>query len=196
MNKNLSELLLNLMNKDAELRKKALGDGSLYDGYNEEIEKVHIENAEKLNEIVSEYGWPGKSLVGTDGADAAIVIAQNSISKPALQKKFLEFVKIAVVENEALPIHEACLEDRILFNQGKPQKYGMLFDWSEKGEFLTNVDDIELANERRMTLDIISIEEATRLHLNKIDTEGGGPPLDFHEHKRKELEWAKKVGWR
>ena len=196
MKHDLRELLISLKEKDFELREAILKDGSLYDGYDEEMEALHIKNAEKLNEIVTEYGWPGKSLVGEDGSDAAVIIAQHSISKPTLQRKFLEYLKSSVVEGEALPAQEACLEDRILFNEGKPQKYGMLFDWNEKGELFTNVDDLVLANERRKKLGLKSIEEATKLHRKEIEEEGGGPPADFHEHKRKELAWAKRVGWR
>jgi hypothetical protein len=136
INNELRELLVSLKARDDELRKSILKNGSLYEGYDEDMESLHIENAEKLNAIVDECGWPGKSLAGKDGVDAAVIIAQHSISKPNLQKRFLEFLKTAVLKGEALPVHEACLEDRILFNEGKPQKYGMLFEWNEQGELL------------------------------------------------------------
>jgi hypothetical protein len=196
MNNELRELLISLKESDHELREAILKDGSLYDGYDEEMEALHIRNAEQLEKIVAEYGWPGKSLVGKDGSDAAVIIAQHSISKPVLQRIFLEYLKSALVAGEALPVQEACLEDRILFNAGKPQKYGMLFDWNEKGELYTNVDNVTLANKRRKRLGLKSIEEATKLHSQEIEKEGGGPPSDFHEHKRKEAAWAKRVGWR
>ena len=101
MKHDLRELLISLKEKDFELREAILKDGSLYDGYDEEMEALHIKNAEKLNEIVTEYGWPGKSLVGEDGSDAAVIIAQHSISKPTLQRKFLEYLKSAVVEGRS-----------------------------------------------------------------------------------------------
>ncbi len=135
-------------------------------------------------------------MANEDGADAAAILAQHSIGKPDLQKKFLVHLKSAVVDGEALPVHAACLEDRILSNQGQPQKYGMLFGWNEKGELVTNVDDFRLANERRQKLGLPSIEEAKDLHRKEIEGMGGGPPSDYHEHKRKELAWAKRVGWR
>ena len=196
MNTALRELLISLKDRDIELRQKILKKGSLYDGYDEELEALHVSNAEKLNDIIAKHGWPGKSLVGKDGADAAVIIAQYSISKPILQKKFLAYLKPAVKKGEALPIHEACLEDRILFNEGKPQKYGMLFDWTENGKLITNVDDITLANERRKKLGLRTVEEAAEIHRKEIEAEGGGPPPDYFEHKRKETEWAKRVGWR
>ena len=143
-----------------------------------------MSNAEKLYEIICQFGWPGKTLVGEDGASAAALIAQHAISKPDLQRKFLEQLKLAVTQDEASPVQAACLEDRILFNEGKPQKYGMLFDWSESGELVTNVDDIALANARRRRLGLRTLEEATALHRKQVHEEGGGPPADYHAHKR------------
>lgn len=196
MNKELGRLLISLQQKDNELRQRFLKNGSLYEEYDEEMEVMHIKHAEILEEIVTEHGWPGISLVGKDGAAAAFTIAQHAISRPNLLKEFLEYLKVAVAECEASPVQEACLEDRILFNEGKPQKYGMLFDWNEKGELYTNVENLKLANERRLKLGLKSVEEATKLHRKEIEEEVGGPPADYHEHKRKESAWAKRVGWR
>jgi len=196
MKQDLRELLISLKERDCELRQAILQGGTLYDGYDEEMETLHIKNAEILYRILTEHGWPGKTLVGKDGSDAAFMIAQHSISKPNLQRRFLEYIKGAVAEGEASPVQAACLEDRILFNEGKAQKYGMLFDWNEKGELYTNVDDMTMANERRLKLGLKSIEEAVKLHRKEIEEEKGGPPADFHEHKRKELAWAQRVGWR
>lgn len=196
MNSELRDILVSLKNSDIEFRTRLLEAGSLYEGYNKDMETIHNKNAEKLDEIISKYGWPGKTLVGEEGADAAVMIAQHSISKPNLQRKFLECIKIAVEENEALPIHEACLEDRILYNEGMPQKCGMLFEWNENGEFVADVEDINLANQRRKRLGIRTVEEAKQLHLNEILAEGGAPPSDCRDDQRRKIEWAKRVGWR
>jgi hypothetical protein len=196
LNTNLREVLVALKEKDDELRGALLSKGTLFDGYDKEMESLHIENAEKLSDIVDEYGWPGRSLAGKDGADAAFMLAQHSISKPALQRKFLEYLRVAAEQGEATYIQVACLEDRILFNEGNSQKYGMIFDWDESGNLFANVDDIGLANERRSKLGLKTIEEATRLHAMEIKLEGGGPPSGFHHRKRLEEEWAKRVGWR
>jgi hypothetical protein len=32
-------------------------------------------------------------------------------------------------------------------------------------------------------------------HRKEVEAEGGKPPRDFTEAKRKRLEWAKSVGW-
>jgi hypothetical protein len=196
MNQELKMKIMSMKDRDLEMRNSILKDGSLYDGYTEEMESLHIENAEELKKIVDENGWPGRSLVGKEGADAAIVIAQNSISKPDIQRQFLVEIKKAVVKGEATPIQEACLEDRILFNQGKACLYGMLFDWDKDGNLVANVDDEKLVNERRAKLGLLPLTEALKKHRKEIDDEGGGPPSDIEKHKEMEIEWAKRVGWR
>jgi len=79
---------------------------------------------ERLGEIVDEFGWPGLSLVGKDGEDAAWTIAQHSDLDPEDQARFLEELRAAFEQGEASPGNLAYLEDRVAVAQGKPQTYG------------------------------------------------------------------------
>ena len=178
------------------MREMILSKGGLYEGYDREMEAVHIEHAEKLKEIIDECGWPGKSLVGKQGANAAFLIAQHSISKPELQKQFLVELKRAVAKGDAPPNQAACLEDRILFNQGRPIRYGMVFDWDDNGNLVANVDDEDLVNERRARMGLSTLAEALKRHRDEIDKEGGGPPKNIRKHREMGDAWAKRVGWR
>ena len=72
----------------------------------------------------------------------------------------------------------------------------MLFAWNESGELVANVDNIELANEFRKEIGLKTVEEAKESHRKEIELEGGRPPSNYHEHKRQEHAWAKRVGWR
>ena len=93
-------------------------------------------------------------------------------------------------------MQEACLQDCILFYQGKPQKYGLMFDWDENGELVANVENVARANERRKSLGLKTLANDLLTYKNETKKVGGGPPKDFCEHKRLELAWAKRVGWR
>ena len=42
------------------------------------MQAVDLANTTRLREIVSADGWPGRSLVGTDGAHAAWLLAQHA----------------------------------------------------------------------------------------------------------------------
>jgi hypothetical protein len=56
INEILKNLLISLKNKGFELRTEILKNGTLYDGYNSRMEALHIENAEKLKEIIEKHG--------------------------------------------------------------------------------------------------------------------------------------------
>lgn len=196
MNKPLREELIALLERDTALRTALLKEGSLYEGYDDDMEALHLKNAQRLDTIIKGHGWPGKSLVGKDGESAAFRIAQHAISSPKLQRSFLKHLKKAVANGEATAIQEACLTDHILFNEGRPLIYGMLFDWDESGQLYAEVDDPDQVNERRARLGLKPLDEAISDHYSEIKDEGGGPPTDIKAHKLMAAEWAKRVGWR
>lgn len=181
---------------DLEYRDSIVKEGGLYDGYDAGMESIHLQNADRLQQIIQQVGWPGISLVDEEGANAAFLIAQHSISNPSLQRSFLDSLAEAVAAGEAKKLHHACLQDRILFNEGKPQRYGMLFDWSDDGEFTALVDDIDKANQRRKEIGLnTTIQEAAAAHRKEVEKEGG-PPKDIPHHRKLANDWAIKVGWK
>ena len=92
-----------------------------------ELERVDTENIRWLGEILAERGWPGRSLVGEDGADAAWLLAQHADRDPARQREFLGALRGAVAQGEASPANLAYLEDRVRVHAGQPQLYGTQF---------------------------------------------------------------------
>ncbi len=81
-------------------------------------------SVELMRKIVTEHAWPGRSLVGHDGAMAAWVLAQHLDEEPALQRQCLGLLERAVADGEADAESLAYLTDRVLVNEGKPQRYG------------------------------------------------------------------------
>ncbi len=88
----------------------------------EEMKRVDAENTARLQSIVEERGWPGKSLVGDDGAEAAFLLLQHSTK--SFQKKVLPRLQEAWTQGEVQGRHVAMLTDRVLVAEGKPQLYG------------------------------------------------------------------------
>jgi len=76
-----------MKDRDQRVRARLLRQGALFKGYAEDMEAVHLERTERLNEIGERHGWPGESLVGVDGAEAVWLVAQHAISSPALQRR-------------------------------------------------------------------------------------------------------------
>ena len=195
MDDGLKDELLAMQARDQETRSNLLETGGLFDGFDEDMEIVHRENALRLMEIVDQRGWPGKSLVGEEGCNAAWLIAQHAISLPEVQKDFLRRIQQAVESGDAPQLHEAYLLDRILFNQYRPQLYGLVFDWNAEGELSAWIDVDDLADQRRRELGLPTVEEATEEARREADRDGARPPEDIDEYHRKRRQWAVDVGW-
>lgn len=111
---------------------------------NELMEEEHARTA-RIREIVAERGWPGRSLVGDDGASAAWLLVQHADDDPSFQERTLELMRAAVEAGEADARDLAYLVDRVRVAHGKPQLYGTQFGRSGPQP----IEDEEHLDERR-----------------------------------------------
>lgn len=79
MNNKLKQELLSLVEDDIRVRAELAASAALFEGYDSRMADVHQRNAQRLDAIIQQHGWPGKSLVGEEGADAAWLILQHAI---------------------------------------------------------------------------------------------------------------------
>jgi hypothetical protein len=109
---------------------------------------------DRLWDILDDYeAWPGWSLVGRDGSEAAWLIAQWAIDDMGLQRRCLEMLELAVACNDADPVHLAYLADRVRMNDGRDQLYGSQFVLDAHGDLEPwPVDDIDAVDARRARL--------------------------------------------
>lgn len=77
-----------------------------------------------MQAIVAAHGWPGRSLVGADGATAAWLLVQHADADRTLQGRCLALLEAAVAAGEAEPSELAYLTDRVRCGAGLPQLYG------------------------------------------------------------------------
>lgn len=84
----------------------------------------YLRRVQRLKEIVQQYGWPTISLVGSDGASAAWLVAQHADVDPEFQRSCVPLIEAAASKGEARLTHMACLTDRALTATGEPQFYG------------------------------------------------------------------------
>lgn len=66
----IAEEIIELKNADLELRDKLIQSGKLFDGYNREMESLHNKNAEILDNIIDEIGYPTIEKVGKEANQA------------------------------------------------------------------------------------------------------------------------------
>ena len=88
------------------------------------MEAADTANLPWLRQVITDVGWPGKSLVGEDGAQAAWLLAQHAGRDPAFQRRCLDLLTSAVTRGEATVVQQAYLTDRVLLHEGQPQEYG------------------------------------------------------------------------
>ncbi len=194
MNEILREKLLSMRAADARMREQLAKTGELFEGYCPKMEKVHLENASELERMIDENGgWLGKSLVGTDGAEAAWLIVQHAISLPEFSRRCLKLIEKAAAENEAEPYQLAYLHDRISFFENRPQRYGTSSDWNEDGVMQVWVlEDEEKVNEYRAEVGLPPLESLTWENEETRENK----PKDYAERQAEFLVWAKRIGWR
>ncbi|HEX5724923.1 MAG TPA: DUF6624 domain-containing protein, partial [Longimicrobiaceae bacterium] len=104
----------------------------------------------RLREIVRTRGWPGRRLVGDDGAHAAWLVVQHMDA--AYQREVLPLLLDAAARGDARPGDAAYLEDRVRMADGRPQRYGTQLRLPEAGggaPVLHPVEDEPCVDRRR-----------------------------------------------
>lgn len=193
MNEVLRETLLQMREDDLQTRRRLAETGELFDGYNAEMEAVHLKNAGYLEKLVEKHGWLGTSEVGEDGAEAAWLVALHAISLPDFMKRSLNLIEEAAKTGEVPPWQAAYLADRIAFFENRPQKCGTQSDWNESGEMeVWTLEDEEKVNEYRAQVGLKPLE--SRISEGREFTENA--PKNPQERQREFENWARKVGWR
>lgn len=195
MNTEIKHKILEMRALDDRVRARLVQEGTLYDGYHPEMEAVHNQNAEGLEKIIDQIGWPTAELVGAEASNAAWIIAQHAISKPEFQRRCLALLK----ENahQIPPAQVAALEDRILVFEGKPQIYGTNFDWDQNGEMNPSpIQNPQHVEELRKKMGLGTLAEATARIRKTIADENAKPPADLAKRSQEFLVWARRVGWR
>src|SRR5206468_9686495 len=114
--------LLEMARGDRALLKDLARDGSLFQGYHPRMEALHQRHATRLAALIDAHGWPGRSRVGEEGAQAAWLILQHAIGNPPLMRRGLTLLRGGVGEGEVSPLEVAMLEDRIRTFEGRPQR--------------------------------------------------------------------------
>jgi hypothetical protein len=158
--------------------------------------EVHEQNAESLDRIIDEFGWPGRSLVGCDGAEAAWLILQHAIGKPEFQRKCLKILKEALELQEIPAVQVARLEDRICVFEQRPQRYGTQFDWDGSGNLNPHpIKDLEKVDEFRASVGLGPLAEQIQEMRQRAAKEGHEQPQDFDAYVEGRKAWARSVGW-
>ena len=117
----------------------------------------------RLAEITAQHGWPGVTLVGKDGANAAWLIVQHADHDVAFQRKCLDLMEAAVKTGDASKTDFAYLTDRVLVNEGRRQIYGTQTERGPDGRYRPSpVEDEKNLDRRRRSVGLMSEQKYLR----------------------------------
>jgi hypothetical protein len=116
----------------------------------------------RLREIVQARGWPGRALVGEDGARAAWLILQHSPSIE-FQRTMLPVLWAAAERGDVSKSDVAMLTDRVLVHDGRPQRYGSSFSMRDGRLVPDPIEDVPGLEARRATVGLPGMREYVRL---------------------------------
>jgi hypothetical protein len=194
LNRALQQELLDLIAEDERVREELASDGSLFQGYHPQMEQLHRQNASRLREIIQQQGWPGITLVGADGEEAAWRIAQHSIGEPEFMRNALQLLKSAAEKKEAPLWQIAMMEDRIRLFEGRLQLYGTSFDWDEEGLMspYPAIENLESVDRRREQVGLPPLKDVIARYRETDEPR----PKNLQERRKQMDEWARSAGWR
>ena len=86
------------------------------------IDKNHLINEKKVKEILDNYGWPSKEMIGERGNWTICNVIQHSDNEVRLQ--YLPMMRQAVKDKKLEPRFLVRAEDRIATERGDLQIYG------------------------------------------------------------------------
>jgi hypothetical protein len=168
-NEGLRRELLGRVKADQDVRLQLIGEGpgavktSRAEKLEARLEQVDRANTRRMKEVVAAYGWPGRSLVGLDGAQAAFLLVQHADREPEFQKACLPLVERAFGDGEVPGEALALLTDRVLVAEGKPQLYGSQTTIEDGVMHVRPTAEAATLDERRARLGLPPIREYVKL---------------------------------
>ncbi len=126
------------------------------------IQITDAKNIDRVKEIIEQFGWLGADDVGRKGNQALFLVIQHSDA--ATRKKYLPMMHEAADRNKAALSEVALLEDHVLMDEGKNQRYGsqLKFNSSTNAYELYPIDDESEVNDRRAEMGLPPLEDYLR----------------------------------
>jgi hypothetical protein len=143
-----------------------------WDKLRKRLEEIDKKNTAWMKKVVEKHGWPGKSLVGSDGAQSAWLLVQHADHDR-------DFQELCLKKMEALPAGEvdrrniAYLTDRVLTGRGKKQKYGTQAQFKDSKAVPLPIEDEAGVDKRRKEAGLEPLAEYLK-QFEKVYTQDKG----------------------
>jgi len=120
-------------------------------------------NTAWVSGVLARWGWPGRSLVGSDGTNAAFLLVQHADRDTVVQVRGLSLLERAYRAGEASGQQLALLTDRVAAARGKPQVYGTQADIRDGRVRLKPIADSAGVDARRAAVGLPPLREYVRV---------------------------------
>lgn len=151
----LRDELLALVEEDQAARNAWIDAGSTDPAVLERVRASDRKTTARMKEVIAKHGWPGKSLVGEEGAHAAWLLVQHADADRAFQKQCLALIEKAAQAGEARKTEYAYLYDRVAVAEKRPQRYGTQYDNGKPFP----IEDAAHVDERRRAIGLGTMAE-------------------------------------
>lgn len=119
------------------------------------LREIDTKTTSRMKGIIAKHGWPGKKLVGADGANAAWLLVQHADLDVEFQKQCLALIEKAVAAGDAEASDHAYLYDRVAVAEKRPQRFGTQFMNGEPQP----IEDEANVDKRRAAIGLPSMAE-------------------------------------
>jgi hypothetical protein len=161
-NEALRKELADRVQEDQAARKVAIAASPQAESA-KKMQEIDQRNTAWLKAVIDKHGWPGKSLVGEEGAHNAWLLVQHADLDRDFQKRSLELLKEAVKKGEASGKDLAYLTDRVLVGEKKKQLYGTQFT-TKDGELVPSpIEDEANVDSRRKEVGLGTLADYAKL---------------------------------
>jgi hypothetical protein len=188
----LREQLLALQSEDERVRNELAAAGQLHGGYHPRMQAVHAAHARALEALIDHHGWPTEALAGSDGAEAAWLVAQHAIGEPAFMRRCRALLDAASARGEVPRWQFAYLDDRIRVSEGGRQRFGTQVDLRPEGATARALEDAAQVDAWRHAVGLGPLAE----HLARAGAGLRPTPEQYAQQQASEAAWQKQVGWR
>ena len=192
MDESLVKALLEMEARDQALRAELTASRELDERYHPRLEELHRAHASRLRQMIAVFGWPGFTLVGEKGAQAAWRIALHSISEPAFMRQCRDLIDIASHAGDVPRWQFAIIDDRIRVYEGKPQRYGTQLRNGPDGLEPHPLENESRVNSMRMHAGLPPLAQTI------AKARAAQPPVPAAEQAKRdsaELEFRRHAGW-
>lgn len=119
---------------------------------------VDARNREWFRALVHDLGWPASSEVGSDGGDAAWLLAQHADEDPEFQRTCLDLAA-ALPATDVNSVRLAMLTDRVMLKERGVQRFGT--QWTARDGDLVPLalEDAENVDELRRSVGLDTLED-------------------------------------